>query len=158
MYKNKLKPPISTQPFPIHLTQAMLTSWGYKFNENEIDLSSLNIGSIEASLFSRFACLKKLTLRRNKMLRLYQDTFKNCVCLTYLDMSYNRLSQLQQGDFDGAVNLESIYLYNNLIEYISLNTFFKLPKIVDFNIGNNPISALYNFTLSNGVLTSTFIG
>jgi Leucine-rich repeat (LRR) protein len=50
------------------------------------------------------------------MLRLYQDTFKNCVCLTYLDMSYNRLSQLQQSDFDGAVNLESIYLNNNLIE------------------------------------------
>ena len=35
---------------------------------------------------------------------------------------------------------------------------FNLPKIVNFNIGNNPISALYNFTLSNGVLTSTFIG
>jgi Leucine-rich repeat (LRR) protein len=158
MYKNKLKPPISTQSLPFHLTQAVLTSWGYKFNENEIDLSSLNIGSIEANLFSRFACLQKLTLRRNKMLRLYQDTFKNCVCLTYLDMSYNRLSQVQQGDFDGAVNLESIYLNNNLIEHISLNTFFNLPKIVNFNIGNNPISVLYNFTLSNGVLSSTVIG
>ena len=157
-YKNKLKPPISTQSLPFHLTQGVLTSWGYKFNENEIDLSSLNIGSIEANLFSKFACLKKLTLRRNKMLRLYQDTFKNCVCLTYLDMSYNRLSQLQQSDFDGAVNLESIYLNNNLVEHISLNTFFNLPKIVYFNIGNNPISVLYNFTLSNGVLSSTFIG
>ena len=73
-------------------------------------------------------------------------------------MSYNRLSQVQQGDFDGAVNLESIYLNNNQIEHISLNTFFNLPKIVDFNIGNNPIAVLYNFTLSNGVLTSTFIG
>ena len=158
MYKNKLKPPILTQSFPFHLTQAVLTSWGYKFNENEIDLSSLNIGSIEANLFSKFACLQKLTLRNNKILRLYQDTFKNCVCLTYLDMSYNRLSQLLQGDFDGAVNLESIYLNNNLIEYISLNTFLKLPKIADYNIGNNPISVLSTFTLSNGVLTSTFIG
>jgi hypothetical protein len=73
-------------------------------------------------------------------------------------MSYNRLSQVQQGDFDGAVNLESIYLNDNLVEYISLNTFYNLPKIVNFNIGNNPISALYNFTLSNGVLSSTFIG
>ena len=156
--QNKLKPPISPQLLPFHLTQALLTSWGYKFNESEINLSSLNIGSVEANLFSKFACLKKLTLRRNKMLRLYQDTFKNCVCLTYLDMSYNRLSQVQQGDFDGAVNLESIYLNNNQIEHISLNTFFNLPKIVDFNIGNNPIAVLYNFTLSNGVLTSTFIG
>jgi Leucine-rich repeat (LRR) protein len=73
-------------------------------------------------------------------------------------MSYNRLSQLQQGDFDGAVNLESIYLNNNLIEHISLSTFFNLSKIVEFNIGNNPISALYNLTLSYGVLTSKFIG
>jgi hypothetical protein len=73
-------------------------------------------------------------------------------------MSYNRLSQVKQGDFDGAVNLESIYLNNNLIKHISLNTFFNLAKIVYFNIGNNPISALYNFTLTNGVLSSTFIG
>jgi hypothetical protein len=73
-------------------------------------------------------------------------------------MSYNRLSQLQQGDFDGAANLQTIYLNNNIIEVVNLNTFFNLPKIVDFNIGSNPISALYNFSLSNGVLTSTFIG
>ena len=153
-----LKPPITTQSLPYHLTYSLLVSWGYTFGESEINLSSLNIGSIEANLFSKFTCLKKLTLKRNKCLRLYQNTFKNCACLTYLDMSYNRLSQVQQGDFDGAVNLESIYLNNNLIEHISLNTFFNLPKIVNFNIGNNPISALYNFTLSNGVLTSTFIG
>jgi len=73
-------------------------------------------------------------------------------------MSYNRLLQVKQGDFDGAVNLESIYLNNNQIEHISLSTFFNLSKIVDFNIGNNPISVLYNLTLSNGMLTSTFIG
>ena len=153
-----MKPPISPQSLPFHLTQALLTSWGYKFNESEINLSLLNIGSVEANLFSRFACLKKLTLRYNKMLRLYQDTFKNCVCLTFLDMSYNRLLQVKQGDFDGAVNLESIYLNNNQIEHISLSTFFNLSKIVDFNIGNNPVSVLYNLTLSNGMLTSTFIG
>jgi hypothetical protein len=155
--KNK-KPHISTQSVPFHLTSAMLVSWGYTFNESDINLSSLNIGSLEANLFSKFVCLKKLTLKRNKILRLYQDTFKNCNCLTHLDMSFNRLSQLQQGDFDGAFNLDTIYLNNNLIEHISLNTFLNLPKIVNFNISNNPIAVIYNFTLSNGVLTSTFIG
>ena len=136
----------------------MLVSWGYKFNEAEIDLNSLNIGSIEANLFSKFTCLKKLTLRNNKILRLFQDTFKNCPCLNYLDISYNRISQLVPGEFDGASNLESIYLNNNIIEIIDLNTFQNLPQIVDYNFDNNPVTALYSFTLLNGVLTSTFIG
>ena len=73
---------------PFHLTYSVLTSWGFKFNEAEINLMSLNIGSIEANLFSRFACLKRITLKNNKILRLHQDTFKNCNCLIYLDMSF----------------------------------------------------------------------
>ena len=73
-------------------------------------------------------------------------------------MSYNGLSQLQQGDFDGALNLESIYLNNNSIQQINLNTFLNLPQIVEYNFENNPVTSLYNFTLNSGVLTSTFIG
>ena len=73
-------------------------------------------------------------------------------------MSYNRLSQLQQGDFDGAFDLQTIYLNNNMIENINLNTFLNLPLIVEFKFENNPVTALYNFQLANGVLTSTFIG
>ncbi len=136
----------------------MLVSWGYIFNETEIDLSSLNIGSIEANLFSKFVCLEKIILRNNRILRLYQDTFRDCQCLIYLDMSYNRLSQLQQGDFEGAFNLQTIYLDNNLIEHINLNTFYNLLFIVDYKFENNPITNFYNFTLINGVLTSTFAG
>jgi len=136
----------------------MLVSWGYIFNETEIDLSSLNIGSIEANLFSKFVCLEKIILRNNRILRLYQDTFKDCQCLIYLDMSYNRLSQLQQGDFEGAFNLQTIYLDNNLIEHINLNTFYNLLFIVDYKFEDNPITNFYSFTLNNGVLTSTFVG
>ena len=89
---------------------------------------------------------------------MYQNTFKNCKCLTYLDMSYNRLSQLHQGDFDGALDLQSIYLNNNIIESIDLNTFSNLPKIIDYKFENNPLTNLYNLTLVNGVLTLTFVG
>jgi hypothetical protein len=136
----------------------MLVSWGYKFNEAEINLSSLNIGSIDANLFEKFTCLKKITLKNNRILRLFQNTFKNCRCLIYLDISYNRLSQLQQGDFDGASNLQIIYLNNNMIDNINLNTFLNLPLINEFKFENNPVTALYNFQLTNGVLISTFIG
>jgi hypothetical protein len=73
-------------------------------------------------------------------------------------MSYNRISQLVPGEFDGASNLVSIYLNNNIIEIINLNTFQNLLLIVDYNFDNNPVTALYSFTLLNGVLTSTFIG
>ena len=73
-------------------------------------------------------------------------------------MSYNRLSQLRQGDFDGALNLQSLYLNKNTIENIDLNTFFNLPQIFDYTFENNPITVLYNLTLVNGVLSSTFIG
>ena len=73
-------------------------------------------------------------------------------------MSFNRLSQLEQGDFDGALNLKSIYLNNNMIQNVNLNTFLNLPQIVEYNFENNPLTNLYNLTLVNGVLTSTFIG
>jgi len=73
-------------------------------------------------------------------------------------MSFNRLTQLQQGDFDGALNLQSIYLNNNMIEHVNLNTFINLPQIVDYKFENNPITSSYNLTLTNGVLTSTFLG
>ena len=73
-------------------------------------------------------------------------------------MSYNRLSQLQQGDFDGALNLQSIYLNNNAIEHISLNTFVNLPQIVEYSFENNPIANLFNISLVNGVLTSISFG
>ena len=153
-----IKPPITTNVLPFHLTYSTLVSWGYKFNEDEINLGSLNIGSIDANIFSKFTCLKKITLKNNKILRLYQDTFKNCKCLIYLDMSYNRLSQLHQGDFDGAENLQSLYLNNNMIENIDLNTFYNLKQIIDYKFENNPISNLFYLTLLNGVLSSTFIG
>ncbi len=73
-------------------------------------------------------------------------------------MSFNRLSQLHQGDFDGADNLQSLYLNNNIIENIDLNTFYNLPKIVDYKFESNPITNLYDLTLVNGVLSTTFIG
>ena len=152
------RPYVTTGLMPFHLTYNMLVSWGYTFNEDEINLSNLNIGSIESSLFSKFNCLKKLTLRGNSILRLYQNTFKDCTCLKYLDLSYNKMSQLQQGDFDGAENVETFLINNNLLEQINLNTFLKMTSITNYSFANNPISNVYTLTLSNGVLTTTFIG
>ena len=152
------RPNVTTGLMPFHLTYNMLVSWGYTFNEDEINLSNLNIGSIESSLFSKFNCLKKLTLRGNSILRLYQNTFKDCTCLKYLDLSYNKMSQLQQGDFDGAENVQTFLINNNLLEQINLNTFLKMTSITNYSFANNPISNVYTLTLSNGVLTTTFLG
>jgi hypothetical protein len=151
-------PPVSTPLLPFHLTAQILSSWGYTFNEAAIDLSNMNIGSIESNLLSQFSCLKSLTIRNNKLVRLYHDTFKGCACLKYLDLSYNRLSQLQEDDFDGAENLETFYINNNVLEHINLNTFLKMTKITLYSFYNNPISNLYMILLSNGVLTTTLIG
>ncbi len=49
-------------------------------------------------------------------------------------MSYNRLSQLQPGDFDGASNLRAIYLNNNIIENINVNTFLQFFHIFNRHI------------------------
>ena len=157
-FSTNKKPNITTQRLPFHLTYSTLVSWGFKFKEEEIDLSSLNIGSVEANLFSKFNCLKKVTLKNNKLLRLFQNTFIGCSCLLNIDMSFNRLSQLQQGDFDGALNLQSIHLNNNLIEHIDFNTFLNLPHVVEYNFDKNPVTELYNFTLVNGILTSNVLG
>ena len=112
-------------------------------------------GSIESGLFKKFACLKKLNLKNNKILRFYPNTFKECACLTYLDLSYNRLSQLLQGDFDGAENLKSIFLNNNILQHVSSDTFQKQTQITEYSFANNPVSVFFTLTLTNGILTTT---
>jgi Leucine-rich repeat (LRR) protein len=137
----------------------MLVSWGYNFNEQEVDLSNLNIGSIESNfLCSNFKNLKKLTLKNNKILRLYPNTFRECKQLVFLDLSYNRLTQLSKGDFDGAENLQTLYVNNNIIEHINADTFFNLIHIKTYSFASNPVSNLYNLVLQNGVLSSTWTG
>ena len=147
-------PHITTVQMPFHLTRNILVSWGYTFKERKVDLSNLNIGSIESSLFSQFIYLDTLILKNNKIVRLYPNTFKNCQYLEYLDLSYNRLTSLNVGDFNGATNLETIFLNNNLLEFVDRNTFQGLTQITTYSFANNPVTQIYTFTLFNGVLSS----
>ena len=151
-------PTVVTSLLPFHLTYDILVSWGYTFKERHVDLSNLNIGSIESGLLGQFIYLEKLILRNNKILRLYPNTFKNLPYLNYLDFSYNRLTSMNKGDFDGAPNLETFLANNNNLQQIGLDTFHVMTKITTYSFANNPVTQYYSLILSNGVLTTTIIG
>ena len=147
-----------TPVIPVILNQAMLTSLNFSTDTTVIDLSWKNIGSIEAGLFQNFNKLEKLILRNNKIIRIYQNTFKGLSKLKYLDLGFNRLTDLQPDNFVGLDSLETIFLNNNSINAINTNTFNNMLNIVNYDFSGNPISQLYNLVLFNGVLTMQQIG
>ena len=147
-----------TPLIPVILNQAMFNSLNYSTDATVIDLSWKNIGSIEAGLFQNFNKLEKLILRNNKIIRIYQNTFKGLSKLKYLDLGFNRLTDLQPDNFVGLDSLETIFLNNNSINAINSNTFNTMVDIVNYDFSGNPISQLYNLVLFNGVLTMQPIG
>ena len=151
-------PLITTPQIPFHLTKEILTSWNYTFKERQVDLSNLNIGSIEGGLFGQFIYLEKLILKNNKILRLYSNTFKNMPYLKYLDFSNNRLSSLIKGDFDGAPNVETLYLNGNLLQHVALDTFIDMKNLNTYSFANNPITQFYTLTITDGILTTISSG
>jgi hypothetical protein len=149
--------PRTTSLFPVHFNRALAESWGFNFKERTLDLSSMNIGSIESNFLQDFTYLETLILKDNKILRLYPNTFKNCLYLKYIDLSINRLSSIGKDDFLGSEpSLETIKLNNNLIEYIDPLTFKNHTNLKTYDFSMNPISYLYNIHLDvNGVLIFT---
>lgn len=158
-----MKPPETTTTprtpslFPAHFNRALAESWGFNYTERTLDLSSMNIGSIESNFLQDFTYLETLLLKNNKILRLFPNTFKNCRYLKYLDLSINRLSFISKEDFLGLEpSLGTIKLNNNLINYIDPLTFKNHKNLKTYDFSMNDISYLYNIHLDvNGVLIFT---
>ena len=136
----------------------MFNSLNFSTDATVLDLSWKNIGSMDAGLFQNFNKLEKLILRNNKIIRLYQNTFRGLTKLKYLDLGYNRLTDLQPDNFVGLDALQTLYLNNNSINSINSNTFNALVNIINYDFTGNPITQIYNLSLLNGVLTIQPIG
>ena len=150
-------PPRTTSLFPVHFNRALAQSWGFNFRERVVDLSYMNIGSIESNFLQDFTYLETHLLRSNKILRLYPNTFKNCRYLKYLDLGFNRMSSIAKEDFLGLeASLETVKLNNNIINFIDPLTFKNHTKLTSYDFSMNDISHMFNIHLDvNGVLVFT---
>jgi Leucine-rich repeat (LRR) protein len=150
-------PPRITTLFPVHFNRALAQSWGFNLKERVVDLSLMNIGSIESNFLQDFTFLETLLLRNNKILRLYPNTFKNCRYLKYLDFGSNKISSITKEDFLGLEgSLETVKLNNNIINFIDPLTFKNHTKLTSYDFSMNDISHMFNIHLDvNGVLVFT---
>ena len=139
--------------FPVHFDHNLARQWGFSLKERVVNLTGMNIGSIENTLFQDFIYMDTLILRNNKLLRFYPETFRNCRYLTYLDLSFNGLSSIMKTDLIGAESIGTIKLNNNRLNYIEANTFENFNQLTNYDFSNNEISTLFTITLNpNGIL------
>ncbi|KAJ8949643.1 hypothetical protein NQ318_010059 [Aromia moschata] len=89
-----------------------------------------------------------LDLSYNKI-NIFPPSLKNYGNLKYLNMSRNRLSTLSYSDFNGLENLEMLDLTYNLFrdwKDIHSGTFSRLRNIIYFDMSNNPLGSIPQFS------------
>ena len=75
--------------------------------------------------------------------------------LTYFVCVYSQLVEINAEMFEGMNNLEELYLYDNKLTSVPLNTFMKLTKLKYIDLQQNQIEELQNGLFKNNVHLET---
>lgn len=92
--------------------------------------------------------LRYLSLPRNQIIELSDDTFNNCPNLKYIDLSDNQLSILPDNLFLNTKKLETLKLENNIFYSVSDNLFRETINLLNLSIGNPNLSSITKKTMS----------
>ncbi|KAK3607111.1 hypothetical protein CHS0354_014261 [Potamilus streckersoni] len=92
--------------------------------------------------FSFHGYLHMLTIKRNHLVHVGVETFRNVSGLQHLDLSENELKQIPMGIFDGLVTLRYLKLQINKIQELGTGIFDDLQSLTYLNVANNSISLL----------------
>ena len=68
-----------------------------------------------------------------------------------LYLNDNNIKYIKSGTFDPLINLEELYLYANMINYIDNTFIVKLYKLTHFNIADNELTQLPTKWLPNSL-------
>lgn len=95
--------------------KTLLDSLGSDSDLKYIDLSGLNIESIDSFSFSGFSNLEEIHLENNKLVKIENGMFNGLANLRQIWLESNAIELIDKNAFQGLKNLELICLYNNPI-------------------------------------------
>lgn len=112
---------------------------------DELDLSYNSIEFLEATLFEHLTHLRRLSLSRNPLGEITEDTataLSSISKLEHLDLSYTGLSELPDELFQKTEHLRELLLQGNDFAAVPSAVALVKPSLVALYIGENPIQML----------------
>jgi Leucine-rich repeat (LRR) protein len=116
-------------------------------NLKDLSISDCKIKSINKGTFNSMLQLKNLSLSRNEIESIEENSFltepfESNILQLYL--SENKLTKIQQGAFNGLFKLEILHLDKNNIDEIEINSFENLNTLKELKIESNKIKIIKN--------------
>ena len=100
-----------------------------------LSLRGNNIAFLDEKVFENLKNLIKLDLAENRLQKLYKDWAQPLKNFKYLNMNLNQIS-LTQNLFLKTSSLEDLYLKNNSIKSMKVDSIVNLPKNVKLHMGS----------------------
>ncbi|XP_071798566.1 uncharacterized protein [Asterias amurensis] len=94
-----------------------------------LQLSGVNISSLEPGFFRTMTNLKVLSLKNNDISEIKPNTFASLDCLLWLDLSNTSLVELQERTFLGMPSLKGITIFDVPLETVRDDAFNSLPQL-----------------------------
>ncbi|XP_053677674.1 P-granule-associated novel protein 1-like [Anopheles nili] len=106
----------------------------------QLDLTELQIGTIEPGAFDNGQFVRELQLSSNDVEWLMPNVFYGLPALELLLMNENKLRSLPRSAFQTTRNLTVLSMANNSLEYIEDGTFEATKKLQELNLGSNKLT------------------
>ncbi|KAJ0173948.1 hypothetical protein K1T71_010094 [Dendrolimus kikuchii] len=103
-----------------------------------LDISRSLISSIQNNTFQGMLGLKELNISHSKLRELQYNCFSNIDSVERIDLSYNFLISFEINTTELS-NLRDLLLNNNLIKFITSNSFIGLHTVTEINLAHNDI-------------------
>jgi Leucine-rich repeat (LRR) protein len=114
-------------------------------NLRSLSIKDCKVQSIEKGVFTLMLQLNTLSLARNEIESIENDSFLSEPFENYLgeiNLSENKLKKIQYGSFKGLYKLQILFLDKNLIEEIDDYSFESLNNLKELNIQSNRIKKI----------------
>jgi Leucine-rich repeat (LRR) protein len=119
----------------------ILSKTGYTEEEidqlEKLDLSNLDLTSIEPDAFLHFHSLKELHLNNNLLTELHSDVFKPLINLEKLYLDHNELTELHPFLFKGLTSLKIVHIFSNKFAAETIDLYLE-PNVQVFIFKSGP--------------------
>jgi len=106
----------------------------------EIDSNEEKEQEEEESNVGVLSNLKYLSLNRNKISSIINNSFHTFVQLEVLDLKWNKLTEINETTFNGLINLKELYLDGNKINKIEENAFHDCNSMEILCLNSNELT------------------
>ena len=107
-----------------------------------VDLSNNKISELNSKLFSENQQLEMLSLRKNQIKIVHDETFENLKNLKLLYLNNNEIKKINANVFRKNENLKMLSLVDNLIDHVEDDAFKSLNKLEELYLDYNKIKKI----------------